>query len=44
MLYNHNIGLLAGAIFVILSYAIMIAGIRASSSAYRSIYIDSYGA
>ena len=44
MLYNHNIGLLAGGIFVILSYAIMIAGIRASSSAYRSIYIDSYGA
>ena len=44
MLYNHNMGLLAGAIFVILSYAIMVAGIRTSSSAYRSIYIDSYGA
>jgi len=44
MLYNHNIGLLAGAIFVILSYAVMVAAIRASSSAYRTIYIDSYGA
>ena len=44
MLYNHSIGLLAGAIFVILSYAVMIAAIRAGSSAYRSIYIDSYGA
>ena len=44
MLYNHNIGLLAGAIFVLLSFAIMFVGIRASSSAYRTIYIDSYGA
>ena len=44
MLYNHNIGLLAGGIFVLLSFAIMFAGIRASSSAYRTIYIDSYGA
>tara|TARA_Y100001970_G_scaffold186746_1_gene227129 strand:+ start:162 stop:1664 length:1503 start_codon:yes stop_codon:yes gene_type:complete len=44
MLYNHNLGLLAGAIFLILSYAIMITGIRAGSSAYRNIYIDSYGA
>ena len=43
MLYNHNIGLLAGGIFVLLSFAIMFAGIRASSSAYRTIYIDSYG-
>ena len=29
MLYNHNIGLLAGGIFVLLSFAIMFAGIRA---------------
>ena len=43
MLYNHNIGLLAGGIFVLLSFAIMFAGIRASSSAYRTIFIDSYG-
>ena len=40
---SHNIGLLAGGIFVLLSFAIMFAGIRASSSAYRTIYIDSYG-
>ena len=43
MLYNHNIGLLAGGIFVLLSFAMMFAGIRAGSSAYRNIYIDSYG-
>ena len=34
MLYNHSIGLLAGGIFVLLSFAVMFAGIRASSSAY----------
>ena len=44
MMWNHNIGLVAGGIFVFLSYAVMIAGIRASASAYRSIFIDSYGA
>ena len=44
MLWNHNIGLVAGGIFVFLSYAMMIAGVRASASAYRSIFIDSYGA
>ena len=43
MLWNHNIGLFAGLIFVVVSYGIFVAGIRASASAYRSIFIDSYG-
>ena len=43
MLWDHNIGLFAGLIFVVVSYGIFVAGIRASASAYRSIFIDSYG-
>ena len=41
MLWDHNIGLFAGLIFVVVSYGIFVAGIRASASAYRSIFIDS---
>ena len=43
MLWNHSMGLFAGLIFAIVSYGILITGIRASASAYRSIFIDSYG-
>ena len=43
MLWNHSMGLFAGLIFAVVSYGILVAGIRASASAYRSIFIDSYG-
>lgn len=43
MLWSHNIGLIAGLIFIIITFGIMLAGIRAAASAYRSIFIDSYG-
>ena len=43
MLWDHNLGLFAGLIFAVVSYGILVAGIRASASAYRSIFIDSYG-
>ena len=43
MLWDHNIGLFAGLIFGVVSYGVLIAGIRASASSYRSIFIDSYG-
>ena len=43
MLWNHSMGLFAGLIFAVVSYGILVAGIRTSASAYRSIFIDSYG-
>ena len=43
MLWNHNLGLFAGLIFSFVSFGIMFAGIRAASSSYRHIFIDSYG-
>jgi len=43
MLIKHDFGLLAGAIFVAVSFGILVAGIRAGASSYRSIFIDSYG-
>jgi hypothetical protein len=43
MLWNHNIGLFAGLIFIFVSFGILLAGIRAASSSYKSIFIDSYG-
>ena len=43
MLWSHNLGLIAGLIFIIITFGIMLAGIRAAASAYRSIFIDSYG-
>ncbi len=43
MLWDHNLGLFAGLLFAIVSYGILIAGVRTSASAYRSIFIDSYG-
>jgi hypothetical protein len=43
MLWNHNLGLFAGLIFSFVSFGIMVAGIRAASSSYKSIFIDSYG-
>ena len=43
MLVNHNIGLIAGLIFIIMTFGIMLVGIRSSASAYRTIFIDSYG-
>jgi hypothetical protein len=43
MLWNHDIGLFAGLIFSFVSFGIMVAGIRAASSSYKSIFIDSYG-
>ena len=43
MLYNHNLGLFAGFIFIVVAYGILVAGIRTGASAYRTIYIDSYG-
>ena len=43
MLWNHSMGLFAGLIFAVVSYGILVTGIRASASAYRSIFIDSYG-
>ena len=43
MLWDHNIGLFAGLIFAVVSYGVFVAGVRASASAYRSIFIDSYG-
>ena len=43
MLMGHNVGLLAGFILIVVSFGILVAGIRASASSYRSIFIDSYG-
>ncbi len=43
MLYNHNLGLFAAFIFIVVAYGILVAGIRTGASAYRTIYIDSYG-
>ena len=43
MLVNHNIGLIAGLIFIIMTFGIMLVGIRSAASAYRNIFIDSYG-
>ena len=43
MLWDHNWGLLAGIIFAVVAYGILVAGIRSGASAYRSIFIDSYG-
>ena len=43
MLLDYNIGLLAGLIFVVVAFGIMFAGIRSAASAYRYIFIDSYG-
>ena len=43
MLWDHNIGLIAGLIFVVVAFGIMFAGIRSAASAYRYIFIDSYG-
>ena len=43
MLWNQNIGLLAGLIFAIVAFGIMLTGIRSAASAYRYIFIDSYG-
>ena len=43
MLLDHNLGLLTGFIFILVSIGILIAGVRASASSYRSIFIDSYG-
>ena len=44
MLVNHNIGLIAGFIFIIMTFGIMLVGVRSAASAYRTIFIDSYGA
>ena len=43
MLLDHSLGLFAGLIFCIVSFGFMIASMRSGASAYRSIYIDSYG-
>tara|TARA_B100001750_G_scaffold159943_1_gene128918 strand:- start:113 stop:946 length:834 start_codon:yes stop_codon:yes gene_type:complete len=43
MLVNHNIGLIAGLIFIIMTFGIMLVGVRSAASAYRNIFIDSYG-
>ena len=43
MLVNHNIGLIAGFIFIIMTFGIMLVGVRSAASAYRTIFIDSYG-
>ena len=43
MLWDHNIGLMAGGIFIIITFGLLLAGIRSAASAYRSIFIDSYG-
>jgi hypothetical protein len=43
MLWNHDLGLFAGLIFSFVSFGILFAGIRAASSSYKSIFIDSYG-
>ena len=44
MLIQHDLGLFAGIIFVAASFGILLAGVRAAASSYRSIFIDSYGA
>ena len=43
MLWDHNAGLLAGLIFSFVSLGVLVAGIRSAASAYRSIFVDSYG-
>jgi hypothetical protein len=43
MLWDHNIGLIAGLIFVVVAFGILLAGIRSGASSYRYIFIDSYG-
>ena len=43
MLWNHDVGLITGLIFSVISFGILLAGIRSAASAYRSIFIDSYG-
>ena len=43
MLWNHNAGLIAGLIFIIIANVILVVGIRSAASAYRTIFIDSYG-
>jgi len=43
MLWDHNIGLIAGLIFIVVAFGILLAGIRSGASAYRYIFIDSYG-
>ena len=43
MLYDHNLGLFAAFIFIVVAYGILVVGIRTGASAYRTIYIDSYG-
>ena len=43
MLWDHNVGLTTGLIFSVIAFGILLAGIRSAASAYRSIFIDSYG-
>ena len=43
MLWNHDAGLIAGLIFIIIANVILVVGIRSAASAYRTIFIDSYG-
>jgi hypothetical protein len=43
MLWNHNFGLIAGLIFVVIANLILVVGVRSAASAYRTIFIDSYG-
>ena len=43
MLWDHNAGLLAGLIFSFVSLGVLFAGVRSAASAYRSIFVDSYG-
>ncbi len=44
MLIQHDLGLFAGIVFMAASFGILLAGVRAAASSYRSIFIDSYGA
>ena len=43
MLWNHDAGLISGLIFIIIANVILVVGIRSAASAYRNIFIDSYG-
>ena len=43
MYLNHDIGLIACLIFIIMTFGIMLVGVRSAASAYRNIFIDSYG-
>jgi hypothetical protein len=43
MLWDHNFGLIAGLIFLVIAFGLLMAGIRSAASAYRTIFVDSYG-